>query len=119
MSSTPSFPTPASQFATLYVTASSREEAGTLSKAAVEASLTACANIIAIDSVYRWEGKLCQEPEVAILFKTRAGLTDRLMAFIAARHSYDCPCMVVLPWQGVHQPYADWVAGATEAVAED
>lgn len=100
---------------TLYVTAASLSDARDLSKAAVEARLAACANLFAIDSVYRWEGKLCEEPEVAILFKTRAELTDPLMAFIAARHSYERPCMVVLPWEGAHAPYADWVEAETDA----
>ncbi len=100
--------------ATLYVTASSQEEARALAEAAVEAKLAACANLFPIDSVYRWEGKLCSEPEVALLLKTRAKLTGRLMELIAQRHSYDCPCMVVLPWEGAHPPYADWVEAETE-----
>lgn len=104
--------------ATLYATAASKEEARTLAKAAVESKLAACANLFTIDSVYRWEGKVSEEPEVAILFKTRGELTDRLMDLISKMHSYDCPCMVVLPWDGAHPPYAQWVVEETKRAEE-
>lgn len=103
--------------ATLYVTVGTRQEAEALAEAAVEARLAACANIFAIHSVYRWEGQLHAEGEHAMFFKTRAELTRPLMSFISDRHSYDCPCMVVLPWEGAHPPYAQWVAEATSAPA--
>ena len=53
------------------VTASNEDEAAKIGKALVEERLAACANILgAIQSVYWWEGKVCEGEEVALVLKT-------------------------------------------------
>lgn len=43
-----------------------------LARALVGGRLAACANVIlGLSSIYRWEGKVCREPEALLVIKTR------------------------------------------------
>ena len=53
-------------------TVGSAAQARELAQAAVQARLAACAQISAIESVYRWQGEVLQEAEWRVLFKTTA-----------------------------------------------
>lgn len=97
----------------LYVTTGDEDEAERLARLAMENELAACANIWPITSVYRWEGKICQDAEHALLLKTRKELTEPLMKLVEEHHSYDCPCMVALEWKEAYGPYALWVEAET------
>ena len=49
----------------VFITASSEEEAAKIARALVEARLAGCVNIIKnIRSIYSWQGKIEDEPEV-------------------------------------------------------
>jgi periplasmic divalent cation tolerance protein len=90
--------------------AGSREEAARIGRTLVEERLAACAQIFAIDSVYRWEGAIEQSAEWMIHIKTSAeaaaALTDRILVL----HSYDVPEVTVTPIIGGSPAYLDWVA---------
>ena len=75
-----------------------------------EEGLAACVNIVPqILSVYRWQGQVHTDDEAAFFAKTTADLAPGLTARIAQLHSYDTPCIVVLPLDGGHRPYLDWI----------
>lgn len=101
------------EFVTLYVTAASAEEARAIGRALVERRLAACANLLPIESIYRWEGTIEEAHEVAILLKTRRDLTERAIAAVKELHSYSVPCVVAWPWVSAHEPYAEWVRKST------
>ncbi|NBS48190.1 MAG: divalent-cation tolerance protein CutA, partial [Betaproteobacteria bacterium] len=46
----------------------------------------ACAQISAIESVYRWDGHVVHEPEWRLLLKTRAALVDAVMQALRELH---------------------------------
>jgi periplasmic divalent cation tolerance protein len=97
-----------------YITAGSREEALRIARALVEERLAACANLIeGVTSIYRWEGAIQQDAEVALLAKTRSDLVPRLTERVVEMHSYDCPCVVALPIEGGNQAFLDWIADET------
>ena len=97
-----------------YITAGSREEALRIARALVEERLAACANLIqGVTSIYRWEGAIQQDAEVALLAKTRSDLVPRLTERVVEMHSYDCPCVVALPIEGGNQAFLDWIAAET------
>ena len=52
----------------VYVTCKDEEEAARISKALLERRLAACANMWPIRSLYRWEGRMEDEREVAVLY---------------------------------------------------
>jgi len=98
----------------VYVTAGSREEAALLARTVIEEKLAACANILAeMTSVYRWQGEVCEEPEFAIVMKSRRDLIGRLTERIKALHSYDCPCVVALDISEGNPAFLDWIAQET------
>ncbi len=97
-----------------YVTVGSRAEALTIGRALVEERLAACANVLdGATSIYRWQGKIEQDDEVVLIAKTRTELVDRLTARVKALHSYDCPCVVVLPIDQGNAEYLAWIEAET------
>ena len=63
------------------VTAPSADKAAELARALVEEQLAACGNVLpGLRSIYRWEGKVHDEPEALLILKTRASLFEALRA---------------------------------------
>jgi len=51
---------------------------------------------------------------VAMIVKTRAGLTERVMAEVKRLHPYDVPALLVLPTQGGSAEYCAWIVRETQ-----
>ena len=99
---------------TVYVTAPDAALAETLGRTLVEERLAACANVVpGLVSIYRWEGALQRDAEVALLLKTRAALFDPLAARVAALHRYELPCIVAWPIVQASEAYAAWIREQT------
>ena len=97
--------------AVVLVTAPSSRAAQTLAKAALNAHLVACANLIpGIESYYWWRGKLESSVEILILFKTTKAKLKALEKAILAHHPYDTPEFIVLPITAGNKHYLDWLA---------
>jgi periplasmic divalent cation tolerance protein len=99
----------------VYVTVENDSEAKQIAKHVVEERLAACANIMGgIQSVYWWEGKVCEGKEAALVMKTstvqKAALIDRIKQL----HSYDCPCIVCLPIVDGNADFLKWIASETK-----
>lgn len=100
---------------TLYMTAADEDEAARIVSALLEERLIACGNILpGVRSLYRWEGKVADDREVAVIMKTRADLADAAIAKIVALHSYDTPCVTAWPVATGNADYLDWVAEETQ-----
>jgi periplasmic divalent cation tolerance protein len=100
----------------VYVTAGSEAEAAAIARAVVAERLAACANILPIiRSVYWWQGAVQESAEAALILKTTAAQVGALTARIRAMHSYDCPCIVVLPISGGNSDFLAWIAQETGA----
>lgn len=98
----------------LYVTFPDKKSALLVAGKLVEQRLIACANVAeGITSVFRWEGKVQQEPEVSMIAKTTDGKLTAAMAAIKAQHPYDVPCIVSFPIGQGHAPFLEWVKAET------
>ncbi|SIO55822.1 divalent cation tolerance protein [Rhodovulum sp. ES.010] len=89
------------------------ETARLLAGAAISRRLAACANITpGLLSVFHWQGKVEDEPEVQITFKASAATRADLVALIEAEHPYDLP---VITWEAVETTAeaAAWLAEET------
>lgn len=85
-----------------------------LGRTLVEERLAACVNVVpGATSVYRWEGKLCEDVESLMVVKTSDAKADALMARIKALHPYVNPELVVLPVGGGSEAYLKWVLEET------
>ena len=89
-------------------TGSTLAQGQALAKALVEARLAACVQVDAVQSVYRWGEKLCDEAEVRLTVKTVAGKGEALQAYLAQHHPYDVPEFVSVTLQA-SAAYAAWV----------
>ena len=90
----------------------------------VTSGLCACVNIVpGMVSIYRWQGKVEKANEVVTIVKTRGSLAEAIIMAIKAQHPYELPAMLVLPVEGGHAPYIDWILAnsmsATPANAQD
>lgn len=98
----------------LYMTAANADDAARIGRALVEERLVACVNIIGpIRSIYRWKGEVHDDPEVAFIAKTRAGLVEAATARVRALHSYECPCVVAMPFVGGNPAFLQWIGDET------
>ena len=94
----------------VYMTAPSESVALRLARGAVEARLAACGNLLPqVRSIYRWQGAICDDPEVLVLFKTTADQLGALRDHLVAAHPYDCPEVIAVPVVAGHAPYLEWV----------
>ena len=94
------------------VTAPAGEAGLELARGLVELGVCACVNVVpGVTSVYRWEGKICEEGEVLLVIKTTAAGVGRLEAAVLAAHPYDTPEFLVLDPVHVEGGYAAWVLG--------
>ena len=98
----------------IYMTAPDHDTAVKIARIVITEQLAACVNILgAITSVYRWEGKVQEEDEVALIAKTTAARFPALAARVKALHPYQVPCIVAWPIAAGHQPYLDWISAET------
>lgn len=105
---------PSGQMLVVFVTTASQEEAVKIARAMVNTKLAACASIIpAIQSVYRWKGKLVNEREVLILLKSTKPRYRALEKAIRAIHSYETPEIIALPVSDGLAQYIEWVSDET------
>ena len=96
------------------ITAPSEEEAAKIAKVLVEERLAACANIVKhIRSVYRWEGKIEDDPEVLMVVKTREALFGALEKRVRELHSYSVPEVIALPIVQGSEAYLKWLEEET------
>jgi periplasmic divalent cation tolerance protein len=94
----------------IYVTTPTREAAEQIAEAVVTEHLAAGANILdGVTSFFHWDGKLCRKKEAVLILKTPEEKTEALTARIRALHSYECPCVVVLPIEGGNPEFLKWI----------
>ena len=98
----------------IYVTAADREAALKLARTLVNQRLVACANVFdGATSVYWWDGKVNEGPEVVMVAKTRSDLTSAVIARIKELHEYSCPCVVALQIREGNPAFLDWISRET------
>ncbi|AKJ43961.1 cation tolerance protein CutA [Pragia fontium] len=72
--------------------------------------LAACVTILpGATSLYYWQGKLEQEYEVQMLFKTNAQCQENLMAMLKQHHPYETPELLALPVSAGNKEYLSWL----------
>ena len=99
----------------IFITASSEQEARTIATALVEERLVACINIIPlIYSIYRWEGKVCQESEAMLIGKSVESLFPSIIKRVKSLHSYQLPEIISFPISAGLPEYLSWIIDVTK-----
>jgi periplasmic divalent cation tolerance protein len=79
----------------------------------VEERLAACGNLIpAVESIYRWEGKVESATEILAVLKTDLGHYRTLEARLAALHPYQVPECIALRVEEGLPGYLRWITGS-------
>ncbi len=90
-----------------------RDSAAPVVRELIESGLAVCAQIGAdLESWYRWQGSVCNEPEVAVQFKIRDDRLDECMARLRILHPYETPQLLAWPATRVDEYYGRWAFGA-------
>jgi periplasmic divalent cation tolerance protein len=101
-------PTPPARI--VLTTTANPEEAERLGRTLVEEQLAACATLIpAVQSIYRWQGKVESATETLLLLKTGPDQIAALETRLHQLHSYQTPEFLVLAVDAASQPYLDWL----------
>ncbi len=86
------------------------EAAKGLARALVEQNLAACVQLTeGIQSIYRWEGKVCEEQEVLLSAKTADCQWLEISSFIQEQHPYDLPEILAFSPEQYETQYGKWV----------
>lgn len=87
-----------------------------LGQTLVEEELAACVQVLpGGTAIYRWQGKLCTDPQTQLLIKTRREAWPALQARIRALHSDETPEILALPVVDGLPAYLRWLDGMTGA----
>jgi len=86
------------------------ETARSIARQLVEQNVAACVNLVpAIESIYRWQGKMEQTPEVLAFFKTTVSRYGAFQESLKSLHPYDVPEIICLRVENGLPEYLDWV----------
>lgn len=96
---------------TVTTTVGSLPQAQVLARALLDGRLAACVQLDErLQSLYRWQGKLCEEAEVRLTIKTLPHLEAALRETFRQHHPYELPQF--LAWTMRASPaYSAWVRG--------
>lgn len=94
----------------VYITAPDMKEARKIARSLVEKRLAACVNMFPVTSIYRWEGKVCEDVEAALSVKTTARKVNEIIKEVKKIHSYELPCIISYEISGGDRDYLNWVS---------
>ena len=96
-------------------TCASEEEALQIANLLVEGHLAACVNILSpVRSIYRWEGKICDEREWLLIIKTQKERFESIEKRVKSLHSYSIPEIIGLPIVEGASSYLHWLKEMTK-----
>ncbi|NJN71750.1 MAG: divalent-cation tolerance protein CutA [Limnothrix sp. RL_2_0] len=93
----------------IVTTTKDHQEAKQIAHDLVVLKLAASAQISVINSVYRWQGELCETQEFQVSIKAIAANYHAIETAITQRHSYDVPEIYAIPMGAMYPPYRNWL----------
>ncbi len=99
-------------------TVGTEEEAHRIAEELVARRHCACVNIIPVQrSVYRWQGKLCDDSEFFLIIKTVEEEYEATEAAIQELHSYELPEILAFNIGRGEKNFLDWIASCVDKSA--
>lgn len=103
----------------ILTTVSDKEDAKRIAKTLVEEHLAACISIIEnINSVYEWQGKICDDIEYLLAVKSIGNKGKEIFKRIQELHPYEVPELLMLEVADIGDKYwawmKDWLKGEME-----
>jgi periplasmic divalent cation tolerance protein len=100
-----------SMIVTTYPTIEAAKQAAQL---LVEQRLAACIHLLPIESIYFWDGKICEDNEITLFIKSKTALFQEIAALIKENHSYAVPEIIQMPITEGLPEYLKWLGGSTK-----
>ena len=102
-----------SEYSIIIATTGDKESARKIATLLVEKKLAACAQLFPIESIYSWQGKICEESETMLFIKSRTALFGEIKSAIKENHSYEVPEIIQVPIANGLPEYLNWIAACT------
>ena len=104
----------------VFVTTKNAAEAKRIAQKLVEKKLVACVNIVAkIQSLFWWQGKVCNEQEALMILKTRKSCFKNLIKAVKSLHSYTVPEIIALPIVEGNADYLTWIDESVSGIKKN
>ena len=101
-------------YSMIITTCAEKEAAKAIAKVLLEKGLAACVQMLPVESMYVWQGKLCDDNETILFIKSKAGLFDKIAAVIKENHSYEVPEIIQIPIRAGLPEYLKWIDECVE-----
>ena len=102
------------EYSMVISTCADKESAKQIAAALIEARLAACVQLFPIESMYNWQGKLCNDSETVMFIKSRTELFDKIAATIKENHTYEVPEIIQIPITDGLPDYLKWIDDSVE-----
>ena len=100
-------------------TVGTEEEANQLATELVGRRHSACVNIVPVHrSVYRWQGKVCDDREFLLVIKTLEQEYEAVEATVQELHSYELPEILAFRVSRGEAGFLDWIAQSLDKSAD-
>lgn len=93
----------------IYATFPAKKTVLSISQKLIQKKLVVCANISEHDAIYFWNGRLYQEKEYVVFFKTREDKWKKAKNLILKKHPYQTPVILKFRIQGHTSGFKDWM----------
>ena len=96
-------------------TVGTEEEANQLAEELVGRRHSSCVNIVPVHrSVYRWQGKVCDDSEFLLVIKTLEEEYEAVEATIGELHSYELPEILAFRVSRGETRFLDWIVESVD-----
>lgn len=103
-----------SNYCVVLSTFSSEQQAQPVLDTIVKEKLAACIQSFPITSCYFWEGDICHEREILVLFKTTMDLYSSIEKRLKQLHPYETPEIICVPISDGSHEYLEWIKNVTK-----
>ena len=97
----------------VYSTFPSKEQAEQAANALLNEQLAAGANLFALDSLFRWQGKIERRAECGVLFQAERRFYKRIEARLKQLHPDKVPQIVMWRIKDGFPPFLQWIMDET------
>lgn len=98
-----------SKFVQLFISFPNKKEAKNVSMLLLKEKLAACIQIVPIESMYRWKGKIERAKEYLCLIKTKAEKVRDIVREVKKLHSYSIPEIISVSLSDGNPDYFNWL----------
>jgi periplasmic divalent cation tolerance protein len=104
-----------SEYSMVITTCGDKESAKRLAEVLIGERLAACVQMFPVESIYFWQGEVCNDNEIVLFIKSRAALFEKLSVKIRENHSYEVPEIIQLPIVDGLPEYLRWIDNCSQA----